>query len=532
MRHLKFDQIYYRLKYKYHYPSLKELSGDPVVKLPNDQWQTALSRDPSYLGKNTFAFFGRTHLLSSREDWENADKEELWNWNLHYFNCLASDYSLTREALYRELIDRWIMDNPDQKSVMGWDPYPTSIRLVNLAKWIFSGAKFHPKWIKSMFMQFRWLSQRLEYDLYGNHLIANAKALCFGGCIYDNEESQEWLHNGIGILESQFREQILDDGGHFELSPSYHNLIIEDLLDLVNLFNAYENRADNKFHEALKKNVKKMLIWAKTMEHPDGEVPFFNDAAISMAPNIRRLSKYSKNLSVMDFLPAPASEVYLPDSGYFRWEKKNAVLIGDVGRIGPDYNPGHAHADTLSFELSIGGNRVIVNSGTSTYDESHERLRQRGTPAHNTVEIDGENSSEVWKSFRVAGRAKPFDFRIKKRGGQWHELECSHDGYKRLKGRNIHCRSWQLEEGRLVVIDKIQGPFMRAVARFYLHPAIKVKGNALILPNGLNIQFSGKGGEFKIVASTWHPEFGKSISSHCIEFRLNTSKASVLFEWK
>ena len=72
---------------------------------------------------------------------------------------------------------------------------------------------------------------------------------------------------------------------------------------------------------------------------------------------------------------------------------------------------------------------------------------------------------------------------------------------------------------------------MRAVARFHLHPAIKVTGNALMLPNGLNIQFAVEGGEFQIVASTWHPEFGKSIPSRCIELHLNTPKASVSFEW-
>ena len=79
----------------------------------------------------------------------------------------------------------------------------------------------------------------------------------------------------------------------------------------------------------------------------------------------------------------------------------------DVGEIGPDYRPGHAHADTLCFELSVFGQRLVVNSGTSEYGLGAERLRQRGTAAHSTVQIDGADSSEVWSGFRVARRARP-----------------------------------------------------------------------------------------------------------------------------
>ena len=81
------------------------------------------------------------------------------------------------------------------------------------------------------------------------------------------------------------------------------------------------------------------------------------------------------------------------------------MALLDVAPVGPDYLPGHAHADTLSFELSLFGQRVLVNSGTSQYEAGPERSRQRGTAAHNTVIVDGHDSSEVWAGFRVARRA-------------------------------------------------------------------------------------------------------------------------------
>jgi uncharacterized heparinase superfamily protein len=83
---------------------------------------------------------------------------------------------------------------------------------------------------------------------------------------------------------------------------------------------------------------------------------------------------------------------YHKDSGFVVYKDVKSHLIADFGKIGPTYLPGHAHADTLSFELAVNGDRVIVNSGTSEYGNSKERLRQRGTSAHSTVEIDNRIS--------------------------------------------------------------------------------------------------------------------------------------------
>ena len=85
-------------------------------------------------------------------------------------------------------------------------------------------------------------------------------------------------------------------------------------------------------------------------------------------------------------------------------ENSKAVVIGDVGPI--DLLFRSTHADTLSFEFSLFGQRLIVNSGTE-YGFGTERLRQRGTFAHSTLSINGVNSSDVWSGFRVGSRARP-----------------------------------------------------------------------------------------------------------------------------
>jgi uncharacterized heparinase superfamily protein len=175
-----------------------------------------------------------------------------------------------------------------------------------------------------------------------------------------------------------------------------------------------------------------MRRWLGAMCHPDGEIAFFNDAAIGVHPSPSELNAYAMRLG-FGSVPPPADGVTnLVSSGYVRLQLPGAVVLFDVGEVGPAYLPGHAHADTLSFELSIGGRRVAVNSGTSEYGIGAERSRQRGTMAHNTVSIGGMDSSEVWGGFRVARRARPFGAASGSGPAQGLFARCGHDGFRRI----------------------------------------------------------------------------------------------------
>ena len=101
-----------------------------------------------------------------------------------------------------------------------------------------------------------------------------------------------------------------------------------------------------------------------------------------------------------------------------------------------------------------------MNSGTSRYGIGPERLRQRSTAAHNTVSIDGQDSSEVWGGFRVARRAKPFGLQIQEDANGVHVV-CSHDGYVRLPGRPIHRREWRLSDHAVEIVDAVDDRFHR-----------------------------------------------------------------------
>jgi uncharacterized heparinase superfamily protein len=213
--------------------------------------------------------------------------------------------------------------------------------------------------------------------------------------------------------------------------------------------------------------------------------------------------------------------------------------FADIAEIGPNYIPGHGHADVLSFELSLFGRRVIVNSGILTYESGNNRLTQRGTLAHSTITIDGENSSEVWSSFRVARRAKVFNINNSNDGGVIKFSAC-HTGYKRLKGRVIHCREWLVSDNLFELKDHITGNGKHKITSvFPLHPEVivsKVNSNSVNLKvrgKKVTMSFEGKG-TLLVENSHYHPEFGLSIDNKKLIYNYNDSlpfKTSIKISW-
>jgi uncharacterized heparinase superfamily protein len=413
---------------------------------------------------------------------------------------------------------------------------------VNWIKWALEGESLSPELAQSLADQTRWLAARLELHLLGNHLFANAKALVFAGVYFDGAEADGWLATGLTILAREIPEQILADGGQFERSPMYHALAVEDMLDLCNVTTAYPEAIPARWTGLLDswpETLAGMRRWMLAMRHPDGEIGFFNDAAMGIAPAAAALESYADRLGLGAAPPLGMPVTPLAASGYVRVQGEHAVALLDVAPVGPNYLPGHGHADTLSFELSLFGQRVLVNSGTSQYGAGAERLRQRGTAAHNTVVVDDADSSEVWGGFRVARRARPIDFRLTQ--GQEVAVRCSHDGYRRLAGHPTHTREWRFRSTGLTVEDHLGGRFARAEARFHLHPSVTIDGDdadsardgvlRLRLHGGQRVRVLVEQGSIRIEPSTWHPEFGRTVANLCVVVRLLQAVSRIHLDW-
>lgn len=534
LKYLRPVQVYGRLWYRLARPR-PDTSPAPSLREKTGSWVDPARREPSLRGPDTFVFL---QVPGSLPDvgWDGPQREKLWRYNQHYFDDLNAEGANLRAAWHADLLTDWIAGNPPGKG-SGWEPYPTSLRIVNWIKHALEGGQLPAACVHSLAVQARWLTRRLEWHLLGNHLFANAKALVFAGMFFTGPEADQWLTMGTAILRRQLGEQVLEDGGHFELSTMYHALATEDMLDLCNLVNAYRTylRPRQEAEVAAWPRVtRSMLEWLATMCHPDGGISFFNDAALGIAPSPREIARYAARLAMDATDGAPSR--WLQASGYARIAFPRAVLLLDAGRIGPDYLPGHAHADTLSFELSVDRDRLLVNSGTSCYGWSDERLRQRGTRAHNTVTVEGRDSSEVWGGFRVARRARVLHADVDLSGAAQVTAVGAHDGYMRLPGRPVHERRWHMTGNELVVEDRLTA-HGNAEARFHFHPDARVtasdeaRSGHAITAGGARVHWHVDAGEPAMEPSTWHPRFGASVPSTCLAVRLVAGRSVLRIQW-
>lgn len=477
----------------------------------------------SWLDGRSFVFLNQPGEIAA--DWQAPQQTLLWRYNLQYLDCLHSLGQERSAAEQADLILHWWRVHASMQGV-AWDPYPTSLRAVNLCKWHWQhnqdfsliGKDELGALLARHYVEIR---RKLEFHLQANHLFANLKALWFLQAALPGYRSQDafWLQKQVA---RELGIQFDADGGHFELSPMYHRIMLWDLLDMLTVA---RNTADLAVGIAqLEKVIERALTWCQAMAHLDSEVAFFNDSTMGIAPKLDQLAGYSTALG-FEPLPAPNGAY----SGYWVHETADSKIICDLAAAGPGCQSGHAHADTLSFELSIGRQRVLVNSGISEYGTGPERIRQRSTAAHNTVVLDGKNSSDVWSGFRLGKAAQVLDLSVEQSDAEL-KLSAAHDGYAPA----LHERQWLLAGQRLVVKDRLDAAGEKK-SYFYLHPDIEVtQRNAGLLqlawPAG-SATLSVTGGTLEQVESHWHPAFGSAVNTICCVVTWHDKESEVSVDW-
>lgn len=539
LRYLKPVQIYGRVWFRLYKPK-PDLHRAPSLRLKSGLWEMPAQRKKSMLGHETFCFLNAVFPLDA-VGWNGPRPDKLWFYNLHYFDDLNAEDAGLRTQWHLALLKRWLVENPPTAG-NGWESYPISLRIVNWIKWSLAGNSLTNDCLNSLAIQARWLYRHIEWHLLGNHIFANAKALVYAGLFFEGDEAQAWLNKGLSILYKELPEQVLADGGNFERSTMYHAIFLEDVLDLVNVSRAYARCIAASVSETWIDASIRMLKWAKGMLHPDGQIALFNDAAFYIAPEPDQLFAYAARLSVQWTGSSCHSRnealllSHWPESGYIRMSSAASVVLIDAALVGPDYLPGHAHADTLSFEMSVFGLRVVVNGGTSCYGVSARRTLERKTISHSTVEVAEQDSSEVWSGFRVARRAYPFGLQCAE-DHQTLWVGCSHDGYCRLPGKPVHRREWRMHTGGLSVRDFVTNGQYRSLARYIIHPQVNftfdVQNNSgcIVLPDGRSIFVKVSAGRAYLEESSYAPEFGKILSAQCLVVELENGESETRWSW-
>jgi hypothetical protein len=365
----------------------------------------------------------------------------------------------------RRLVATWIEAHPARPGD-AWHPYPLSTRVGNwIAALTLVPELASPELSSSLWRQLRRLERNVEDDVLGNHVIRNARALVLGGAAFGAAEP---TRRGIAILRREVPEQVLRDGGHYERSPSYHLVVLRDLLEIQAV----------SPHSWLAEAIDRMREFAAALMRPDGAPALFNDGTVD-APQLE-LPEPREGLSV------------LGDSGFVVVRDGPLWLAFRCGVAAPRFLPAHAHADALSFQLWWRGRPVVVDPGTFTYEQGADRDWFRSTRAHSTVLVDGRDQFRLWGAFRSGPLAK-----VALRYAREHAVEAS----VVLPGRIRHVRRIEWEDGDVHVFDTIEGGGTHRVI------------SKLVLAPHANPEVLGDGGELGAETGWLSERFGERIET-------------------
>lgn len=541
VRHLKASQLAWRIRYLYEgklkrYGRLKTFANvdselhDDAFPLPPVFHQPSPDDHVEQLKQGEFCYLHRSLKLGrTAPDWmvNGHETSGLWSITLQYHGW-AYDLAVAAEqgdseafALYRHYLDDWMTRchiTAEAVNPLVWNAFAISTRLGWWIRSLFAlgdqlrktEPEFFQRMLVNMCEQADHLSRHVEWDLRANHVMRDAVGLAWAGRFLNVPEADGWLQQATDIALSQAKEQILADGGHYERSPMYHLHVMEDVLSVAMLIKNEPARV------TLKNAWQHMAEWIRNMRHPDGHIALFNDGAHHSVCDATQMLELGRQCLDIDVADIRESNTFA-ETGTPCWHGDPWTVFFDAGPVGPDFQPGHTHADSLTIECSYREHRLFVDAGTYDYCTTHRRDYDRSTDAHNTICVDGTNSSEVWGTFRVGHRAYPRDVDCTINADS-AKFIASHDGYDKLPGRPRHAREICVHNsGSLVIHDQVKGTGRHQLdGGFLLAPAWSATttddGWSLTHPDGeqLKVAVSTTHNiELSVTDRMFHPEYGR-----------------------
>lgn len=511
VRHLRPQQVAGQLRIRVRGDGVPRRRGGPAPQLALAAPAAPLLPAPPHAwsdGSRRFRLRNREVAFAQPVDWDFAGEGPLWAYDLHSF-AWARRTTLDPGARRGLLLD-WIARH---RSGVGWSPHPTSLRTLTwLALLLTPGALdaddgVRDEILSSLESQVDFLASHLETHLLANHYLSNLLAVTLAGVAIEGRSTRAWLGHER-VLRDELAEQVLADGLHCERSPMYHASILEAVLDGVNLAAAKPGRAPDSLRDSLADTAARMLGALAVVTHPDGEIALFADSAFGIAHSPGTLARYAAALGIA--ARGPAQRGVLDAGGFVRLEGGPFVLVASIAGPMPPHQPGHAHCDALSFELSVDGERVVTDTGVHEYIPGRLRDLSRATRSHATLEVDGRDQAEIWAAHRIGGR--PTVALESVEPGVRAAASCA--GWATPDTR--HHRVWEISEEALVIRDRLEGRPRRARLALPLAPGIEPRIDGararLHLPCGswLRIELEG-GPSLRAERAAYFPEFGRRV---------------------
>jgi hypothetical protein len=419
-----------------------------------------------------------------------GDHKFIWELNRHqHLVLLAQAFVLTGKKEFaheiRTQIDSWLEQNPFQRGINWASALEVAFRALSWI-WIYHltaaamPADFRRRFLTALYRHGHHLAQNLSvYFSPNTHLLGEAVALHALGRLFPAfPESERWRARGASIVEAQLAFQVRPDGSHFEHSTYYHVYALDFFL-----FH-YLIAGRPKHFEPVLARMAEYLDWllgpsrrmafagdddGGRLFHPFGERDEFGRATLTTSgillgngrwigsrDTLAEQAAWWLGAECLHAAPGgqapPTGGRLFKDSGTVFLQSGSLFVEFDAGLFGWG-GAGHSHAGALSLLVWFEGEPVFVDPGTYTYiADAAARDWFRGTPAHNTVTIDGQNQAQAAGPFRWNAKPQVDLIAWRSDGARGSaEATCRYNGF-------THRRSILLDSGRLLVLDEVDGP--------------------------------------------------------------------------
>lgn len=483
-------------------------------------------------GKVTF--LNRTVSFQDATDIKADDKRtasypRLWKLKLDAFEPLTWLLFSSRDSeeaitVIEEWTDAWLRNNNRIGHQTGylrrtWTPYAVSLRIINWCRYCaWRGEQaVEEELVRAIYKNALFLSNHIEWDVDGNHLVENGAALVVAGIFFEEHE-QDWVETGLEVLQTVAETQFCEDGCHFERSPMYHILVLTRLLTVLDLL----SETNRSWPVKLESAARIATGFLSAIKPPDRRIPLLNDSVFGEALRLDSCIRYANSVGISGKEP----QTMLNGSGYYWLGEEDSRLLLDYGASGPSHLLAHTHNDALSLLAWVDGDRVLTDTGCFDYKPGKHRISARSVEGHNTVQVGNKEPADIGHRFLMSHRIEPetnqFDGDVTVVEGRYR----GESGYYHNR-RVSHADDWWLVE------DKVSETDDQIVSRLHLHPDIEVSGTSPVVLSKNKVR---KGQVWPLVVDKvgrttgeYYPEFGHAETRTVLEFTAVNNVTRYLF---
>lgn len=484
----------------YRHTLIGPVPADLRLKL-NERWPGDAKRGAVVLA-GEIEFVGEM-VRSPMPVWFPARAGPGWLAAWHGFGWLA-DLIATGAAARdpaRALVRSWLVESP------AWHPiaWRSDVVATRIFAWIVhfdeiagreADRPLRRAMLASIAKQVRHLGRTAAWELSGAARLHAVKGLIGGLAALGG--SAKRLARALRVLDRELTVQILSDGGHRARNPSVQLAVLRDLIDIRAVLRA----AQVDIPAPLQQAIERMAPMLRFFRHGDRRLALFNNSVEEDGVVV--------DLALTRSETRGHPPMAAPQSGFQRLQAGQSLVLVDTGKPPPRGFDGEAHAGTLSFELSQGRERIIVNCGGYRGTNPAWRRVARSSAAHSVLVVGDTNSIEILADGSL-GRA-PNSVRCERAeesGHQW--IAAGHDGYRRRFGVTYARELYLAADGDdLRGEDKLTGRAgARFTVRFHLHPTVEASlvedggGARLRLPSGAVWRLRAAGAEMGLGESIY-----------------------------